>query len=413
MQDTELYRHVLGLEKPWKVDRVELDIRGERVDVWAVHEEGLRWACPECRTELAIYDHAPERIWRHLDTCQFKTFLHARVPRVECPTHGVKQVSIPWAEAKSRFTALFERLAIDMLQVSDIEGASKILRVSWDEAWGIMERAVARGKKRKKRRVMRKMGVDEKSAARGHNYLTIVSDLERGTVEYLGDHRDESSLDGYLGKLSPKRREKIESIAVDMWDPYLASIRKHVPDAEEKVVFDRYHLMTHMGKAVDEVRKAESREMLKNDDERLKGTKYLWLYSKENVPKEKTGWLRGLRRMNLRTARAWAIKENFRELWRFFRRSWAEKHFKAWFFWATHSKLAPVITAAWTFKRHLAQILTYVQHRITNAVSEGLNSKIQTIKKKAYGFRNRENFKTSIFFHCGGLNLYPVTHKNV
>jgi transposase len=413
MQDTELYRHVLGLEKPWKVDRVELDIRGERVDVWAVHEEGLRWVCPECRTELAIYDHAPERIWRHLDTCQFKTFLHARVPRVECPTHGVKQVSIPWAEAKSRFTALFERLAIDMLQVSDVEGAGKILRVSWDEAWGIMERAVARGKKRKKRRVVRKMGVDEKSAARGHNYLTIVSDLERGTVEYLGDHRDEGSLDGYLGKLSPKRREKIESIAVDMWDPYLASIRKNVPDAEEKVVFDRYHLMTHMGKAVDEVRKAEHRELVQNDDERLKGTKYLWLYSKENVPKEKTGWLRGLRRMNLRTARAWAIKENFRELWRFFRRSWAEKHFKAWFFWATHSKLAPVITAAWTFKRHLAQILNYVQHRITNAVSEGLNSKIQTIKKKAYGFRNRENLKTSIFFHCGGLNLYPVTHKNV
>jgi len=395
------------------VDRVELDIGGGRVDVWAVHEEGLRWVCPECRTELAIYDHAPERIWRHLDTCQFKTFLHARVPRVECPTHGVKQVSIPWAEAKSRFTALFERLAIDMLQVSDIEGAGKILRVSWDEAWGIMERAVARGKKRKKRRVVRKMGVDEKSAARGHNYLTIVSDLERGTVEYLGDNRDEGSLDGYLGKLSPKRREKIESIAVDMWDPYLASIRKHVPNAEEKVVFDRYHLMTHMGKAVDEVRKAEHRELVQNDDERLKGTKYLWLYSKENVPKEKTGWLRGLRRMNLRTARAWAIKENFRELWRFFRRSWAEKHFKAWFFWATHSKLAPVITAAWTFKRHLAQILNYVQHRITNAVSEGLNSKIQTIKKKAYGFRNRENLKTSIFFHCGGLNLYPVTHKNV
>ena len=191
-----------------------------------------------------------------------------------------KQVSIPWAEAKSRFTALFERLAIDMLQVSDVEGAGKILRVSWDEAWGIMERAVARGRKRKKRRVVRKMGVDEKSAARGHNYLTIISDLERGTVEYLGDNRDEGSLDGYLGKLSPKRREKIESIAVDMWDPYLASIRKHVPDAEEKVVFDRYHLMTHMGKAVDEVRKAESREMLKNDDERLKGTKYLWLYLK-------------------------------------------------------------------------------------------------------------------------------------
>lgn len=143
-----------------------------------------------------------------------------------------------------------------------------------------------------------------------------------------------------------------------------------------------------------------------------RGQKYLWLYSKENVPREKMGRLRSLRRMDLRTARALAIKENFRGLWRFFRRSWADKYFKAWFFRATHSKLAPVIRACWTFKRHLAQILNFVHHRITNAVLEGLNSKIQTIKKKAYGFRNRENFKTSIFFHCGGLKLYPVTHKN-
>jgi transposase len=151
MQDTELYRHVLGLEKPWKVDHVNLDIRGGRVDVWTIHEEGLRWSCPECRTELAIYDHAPERIWRHLDTCQFKTFLHARVPRLECPTHGVKQVSIPWAEAKSRFTALFERLAIDMLQVSDVEGARRILRVSWDECLGYNGAGRWRGERSEKR----------------------------------------------------------------------------------------------------------------------------------------------------------------------------------------------------------------------------------------------------------------------
>lgn len=180
----------------------------------------------------------------------------------ECSTHVVRQVSVPWAEARSRFTALFERLAIDVLLVSDVESGRKILRLSWDEAWGIMERAAVRGKKRKKMRVVRKMGVDERSAARGHKYLTVVSDLERGTVEYLGDNRDEESLNGYLGKLSPRRWAKIGSIAVDMWDPYMASIRKHVPDAEEKVVFDRYHLLTHMGKAVDDVRKAEHRELI-------------------------------------------------------------------------------------------------------------------------------------------------------
>jgi hypothetical protein len=100
MQDTELYRYVLGIEDPWRVDRISLNVKEERVDVWAVHGEGLRFSCPECGISLPIYDHAPERVWRHLDTCQFKTFLHARIPRVECPTHGVKQVRVNWAEEK-------------------------------------------------------------------------------------------------------------------------------------------------------------------------------------------------------------------------------------------------------------------------------------------------------------------------
>src|SRR4030042_6949122 len=237
MQDTELYRHVLGLEKPWKVDHVDLDISGGRVDVWTVHEEGLRWSCPECRTELAIYDHAPERIWRHLNTCQFKTYLHARVPRVECPTHGVKQTKVSWAEEHARFTALFECLAVLVLKETNIEGAGEILRISWDEAWHIMERAVKRGRKRKKRRAIKKMGVDEKSLGKGHNYLTLVYALGAATVEHIEDDRRKESLDGYFSLLRPPQRARIEAIATDIWDPYLASIREHVPEAERTLVF--------------------------------------------------------------------------------------------------------------------------------------------------------------------------------
>jgi transposase len=190
----------------------------------------------------------------------------------------------------------------------------------------------------------------------------------------------------------------------------LASIRAYVPEAEEKIVFDRYHLMTYMVKAVDEVRKEEHRELKKAGDERLTGSKYLWLYSKENIPDKHKAWWRSLRRQNLKVARAWAIKESFRELWGFSRLAWAVRHFKAWFFWATHSCLEPLIEVARMFRKYSAKILTYFRHRITNAVSEGLNSKIQTIKKKAYGYRNRKNYKIAIYFHCGGLNLYPVTH---
>lgn len=413
MEDRELYRHVLGLEEPWRVERVQLDVKRERVDVWAEHGEGIRWPCPECGELFSVYDHAPERSWRHLDTCQFKTFLHARIPRVKCPTHGVKQTKVIWAEEHGRFTALFERLAILVLKETNIEGAGKILRISWDEAWHIMERAVRRGRERKKRRVVKKMGVDEKSLGKGHNYLTLVYDLEAATVEHIEDDRRKESLDAYFSLFRPRQKAKIEAIATDIWDPYLASIREHVPGAEEKLVFDRYHLMTHMIRAVDRVRKDEHRELKSEGREELKGTKYLWLYSRENLPAKKRETFTALRKKRLRTARAWALKESLRDLWGYRSMAWALKHFRGWYAWAVRSRLKPVKAVARMFRKYLANILTFLKHRITNAVSEGLNSSIQTIKKMACGFRNREHFKIAIFFHCGGLNLYPVTHKNV
>ncbi|HUT43093.1 MAG TPA: ISL3 family transposase [Desulfobacterales bacterium] len=390
-----------------------MDVKQQRVDIWANHPEGISWPCPECGVKLSVYDHAPERVWRHLDSCQFKTLLHARIPRINCLTHGVKQVSVPWADARARFTSLFERLAIDVLKESDITGATRILRLSWDEAWHIMERAVQRGKAAKGRPICEKIGVDEKSIAKGHKYLTLVYDLERSTVEYIGDERRKESLDGYFAELSAEQRESIKAVAVDIWDPFLASIREHVSDAEEKIVLDRYHLMTHMVKAVDTVRKQEHGMFKKEGVEVLKGTKYLWLYSRENVPESRLEEFGELKRKKLKTARAWAIKESLRELWHYRLVVWAQKYFQRWYSWAVRSRLLPVANVARMFKKYLKNILTYLKFHITNAVSEGINSKIQTIKKMACGFRNRENFKTAIYFHCGGLQLYPLTHKNV
>lgn len=410
MRDTELYRHLLGLEDPWTVHRVELKVKEQRVDVWAEHPAGILWSCPECGKALSLYDHSEERSWRHLDSCQFMTFLHARPPRVECPTHGVKQVKLPWAEPKSRFTALFERLAIDVLKETDVLGATRVLRISWDEAWHIMAIAVKRGLAAKGTQVPRRIGVDEKAIAKGHQYLTLVCDLDLGTVEYVGEDRKQESLEEYFRPMSPKEKTRIEAIAMDMWDPYVAAVREQVPEGVKKIVYDRYHIMTHLNKAVDTVRKQESRDFRKAGDERLTGSKYLWLYGKGNLPDKHQDRFEELQAMNLKTGRAWAIKESLRELWSYQTEGWARRFWKKWNFWATHSRLRPVIKAARTLAVHLPNILTYFTHRITNAVSEGINSKIQTIKKMAYGFRNRDNFKTAIFFHCGGLNLYPATH---
>jgi transposase len=411
MRDVELYRHLLGLESPWTVSRVELNAKEQRVDVWAEHGKGARWPCPECqegKAALAIHDHAPERSWRHLDSCQYMTYLHARPPRVNCPNHGVKQVRLPWAEPKARFTALFERFAIDVLLETDILGATKILRISWDEAWHIQERAVARGMAKKAKRVVARVGVDEKAIAKGHKYLTLVSDIDRGTIEYIADDRKTESLSSFFVALTPEQRDGIDAIAMDMWEPYEHAIYANITGAAEKVVFDRFHIMKHVGEAVDKVRKQEHRELQAQGDNTLAKSKYLWLYAEENLPEKSKPRFEELRRADLKTGRAWSIKESLRRLWGHTERADGEEHWRRWYFWATHSRLAPMIAAARTIRRHLNNVLTYFKHRITNAVSEGLNSKIQTIKKRAYGFRNNQNFKTAIYFHCGGLDLYPV-----
>jgi transposase len=149
MQDTELYRVLLGLESPWTVARVALDVKKQRVDVYAEHANRKTWPCPECQSLCGLHDHDEERTWRHLDSCQFQTHLHARIPRIRRDEHGVRQVKVPWAEPRSRFTLLFERFAINVLWETDVLGAARILDISWDEAHGIMERAVARGMRRR------------------------------------------------------------------------------------------------------------------------------------------------------------------------------------------------------------------------------------------------------------------------
>ena len=407
MQDTALYQYLLGLQSPWTVSRVSLDINGQRVDVWAEHQEDAAWACPHCTKTLPLYDHAEERTWRHLDSCQFQTHLHARIPRVACGEHGVVQVLVPWAAPRSRFTLLFERLAIDVLSQCDVTGATKILRISWDEGWGIMKRAVKRGRHRKAPKVVRQIGIDEKAAAKGHKYLTLVCDLDEGTVEHIAEDRKTESLNGYYQGLSKEQLAGIEAVAMDMWEPYINATLDYVPEAAGKIVFDRFHVMGYVGKAVDTVRKQEHRDLMASGDETLKGSKYLWLYSRENVPDRRRNEFNALKRQELKVGRAWAIKEALRRLWRYVYPASGGKFWKQWYFWATHSRLEPIRKAAETVRRHIDNILTYYQHPVTNAMSEGLNSQIQKIKSMACGFRNIENFKTAIYFHCGGLDLYP------
>jgi transposase len=392
------------------VTRVELDVAGQRVDVWVEHAKGTRWPCPTCGRELGIYDHAAERVWRHLDSCQFATQLHASPPRVECPEHGVHQAKLPWADERSRFTLMFERFAIDVLLETDLSGAMRILKIGWDAAFHIVERAVARGKLAKKRTAPAMLGVDETSVAKGHRYITVVCDLAKGTVEHLSEHRRAESLASYYETLSDEELTGIQAVSMDMHAPYIKATRDHVPAWHRKIVFDRFHVMQQLTKAVDRVRKAEHRALLANNDRSLLGSKYLWLYSEENLPSRYSERFDELRALDLKTSRAWAIKENLRRLWEFRRLAVAKRYWNTWCEWALRSRLPPIVRAAQTLQRHIGGIFGFFENRVTNALTEGINGKIQRIKRAAHGYRNLNNFMNAIYFHCGGLQLYPPTH---
>lgn len=408
MQDKQLYQQILGLEEPWKVERVDLDTSAQRVDVHVEHQDAAQWCCPKCRRTLPCYDHSEERTWRHLDTCQFMTYLRARIPRVQCPEHGVVQVEIPWAEPRGRFTMLFERFAIDVLQnCQTVLGACRLLRLSWDQGRAIMERAVRRGQRRKQAGPTPRIGVDEKAFRRGHDYMTVVCDLDQSIVEFVSEGRTIESLRQFYSSRTPGQLRSIKAVAMDMWEPYVQATLEHLPLGKHKIVFDRFHIMKHMTEAVDKVRRQEHRALLRDGDEQLKGTKYLWLRGEASLSDSQRERLNSLPITILRTGRAWAIKECLCELWNNATPGQAREYFGRWYQWAIRSRLEPVKQVARMINTRLDNVVSYCRHWITNAVSEGLNSKIMSIKRRAGGYRNRDSFKTAIYFFCGGLDLYP------
>lgn len=407
MQDRQVFEQILGIASPWFVADVELALKDGEVRVSLEHRADATWHCPECGRACALHDHQEPRHWRHLDTCQYQTVMSARLPRTKCPEHGVKVVRVPWAEPLSRFTMLFERLVIAWMKEASQSAVAEQFRLSWDEVHGIMDRAVARGLARREAEVVEHLGVDEKSFKKRHKYATLVYDLDQSRVLYVAKNREKASLDGFWKTLTKKQLDGIVGVAIDMWDRFEDSIREHVPDPDEKIVYDRFHVVKHLNEAVDKVRRQEHKALSAEGDDRLKGTKYDWLRNRQNFDRESWREFQELRQSNLKTARARAIAEQAQPLWEYQSETWARKYFRRWYNWATHSRLKPIIETAKMLKRRLSNILTYSKHHITNAVSEGLNSKIQWVKATARGFRNFDNFTTAIYFHCGGLDLNP------
>ncbi len=409
---TEHYRQLLGLDTSWEVSEVSLSLEKKRVEITLVHRGGPV-SCPECESECAIADHPPERTWRHLDTMQFETVLRARVPRSKCKTCGVKTTAVPWAGKHSRFTLMFEAFVIEVIQAcGNVKSAAELLGLDWDSVHRIMERAVERGLECRELESLQYVGIDEKSFHRGHSYVSILTDLTGRRVLEVVEDRTEEAADGLWENLTDEQKEQVEAVAVDMWPAFANSVETNVQQAE--IVHDRFHISKHLNEAVDRVRRQEHKTLTRAGDDRLKGSKQLWLFNPENLSEDRWIEFEPLKDQELKTSRAWAIKEQFRWFWEYRYAGNAHKFFNRWYGWATRSRLKPIIQVAKMLKRHLNNILTYFRHGITNAMSEGFNSRIKSIKSQARGFRAFENYRIRILFYCGRLNLLPpeISHYN-
>jgi transposase len=399
------YGMLLGIKSPWQVKRVDLQLQAHRVDVEVRHDAAASVCCPQCQRACPRYDHASERQWRHLDVMQFMTVIRARVPRCNCPEHGVATVEVPWAEPHGRFTVMFEAFAVTVIQAArSLVQAAELLKLDWHSVQQIVNRAVARGLLRRSTERVKRVGIDEKSFGRGQDYVSLMTDLDgQRVLEVVEDRSLESTLRLWEA-LPEKQRRKIQAVAMDMSHEGAAAVKQAAPQAA--IVYDKFHVSKHLNEAVDKVRKAEHRRLLEQGDTSLTGTKYLWLQG-ASPEGERALSFAGLCARNLKTARAWCHKETFVEFWAQPDIAAGIGFFRQWFGAARRSKLEPVKKVALTLRNHLCGLLNYFVHPITNAISEGFNSKIQAIKADARGFRRFANYRGRILFHCGKLDLMP------
>jgi transposase len=406
MRDTEVFGTLLGLTEDWSVSSVDLSLESQTIRVTVEHRGTAR--CPECGSLCPLHDHSKDRTWRHLDTMQFTTLVVCRVPRVRCTQHGVKQISVPWAEPDSRFTILFERLVISVLQATKAQRrCASLLKLNPWQVHDVMGRAVKRGlHRRSQHEVIQHLSIDEKSFQCRMHYVSVLSDLEGKKVIEVCDGRTTSEASLLLKKaLTLKQRKKVVSVTMDMWEGFINAAQAVLPHAD--IVFDRFHVARYLNKAVDQTRISEHKRLTREGDDSLKGSKFAWVTREENLDSKQIEKYGKLLSSELETAKAWAFKETFQGFFRLPSQDWAEPFFEWWKDGADKLGNRYLSKVAKMLHRHLYGLKTYLKHKKSNSTADGINALIHEVKFAARGFRTFEGFRIAILFFLGKLDLYP------
>lgn len=410
MEATDLYKKILGIESPWFISTIDVCEKSRQVTIELAHEVGTKFCCSVCGEQRRVHDHQKSRTWRHLDTCQYETHLKASIPRLKCGTCGVHTALIPWAQPHSRFSELFECHAIDILQSCQVlERSAMQLRITPDQLNYLMKKSVERGLSLRQKAAIpiKKLAIDEKSLQTGHHYVTILSDADEGKVLEVSADRTLESVQKVYKALTDNQLGAVRSVTMDMWSAFETGTKQAVPQAD--TVHDRFHLSGYLNNAVDITRRAENKKLLKNDDKSLQNTKYLWLKNPKNFTPKDIERLQEIIENNKtpHLIEIYQLKEEFKTFFECPDTETATLFFKQWQEKVIKTNNTQLVKVAKMFEKHFTGILNYISHHVTNAIAEGLNSRIQQLKAKARGFKSAAAFRVAILFHFGKLYLYP------
>ena len=402
MQPEEIFGLALGLAKPWKIVGVSFSAENKRLDIKIDFDRGATFPCPVCGDLCPVHDTV-EKTWRHMNFFQYEAYLTARTPRIKCPKDGcgVKLVAVPWARAGSSFTLLFEALAMTLAREMPVKVEAEYLGENDTRIWRIIEHYVEEARARADFSNVTKLGTDETSAKKGHNYITLFHDMATTKLLFATPGKDHTTIKTFADdfKRHNGSLKAVTSACIDMSQAFIKGILEELPNAV--ITFDPFHVIQLMNKAVGEVRAEEAKLF----PDLMKGSRYAYLKNPENLTEKQNETLVKLSHYNLKTGRAYMIKLALQNVYFASSREDGEALLKSWYRWAIRSQIEQVKQVAKTVKAHWDGILAWFDSKLSNGYVEAVNGLIQAAKRRARGYKTTRNLINMAYLIAGKLDF--------
>jgi transposase len=397
----KLFETALNIETPLYIEKIEFDKEAGELHIYIEFKRGERFDCPVCCEKSCPVHDTADKIWRHLNFFQYKCYLHFKTPRTKCDKCGVRLYIPPWGRTHSGFTMLFEAFILTLAKEMPVSKIAELVDEHDTVLWRIVNAHVKKAYSKKEMSTVMKIGIDETSSKKGHNYVSVFVDMTARDVIFATPGKDAETISRFTEELKKHNgnSDTITDVSMDMSPAFISGAGKNFINAS--ITFDKFHVVKQLNEALDEIRRNEQKI-----NPCLKGSRYIWLKNPSKLTVRQQNDLKTLSKENRRLSKAYQMKLTFQDIYHCtYDKETADFAIKKWLSWAMRSRLDPIKNFAKMVKSHYSGILRFFDSRLTAGLSEGINSNIQEIKRRAKGFRNINNFINMIYLGCSNLLL--------